>query len=494
MYLLGYDVGSSSIKASLIDAESGSVLASARFPEIEMEISAPEKGWAEQDPSLWWKNLVKATRWIVDNQTFNKRDIKAIGISYQMHGLVIVDERHQVLRPSIIWCDGRAVDIGRQAYNDLGESYCLEHFMNSPGNFTASKLKWVRDNEPEIYSRIHKFMLPGDFIAMKMTNRIMTTISGLSEGILWDYRDTDLARSLLDYYGIAEGLVPEYRQNFSEQGELTTDAADELNLAPGIPVTYRAGDQPNNALSLNVLDPGDVASTAGTSGVIYGIFDRPVYDTRSRVNTFVHVNHDDGHPSYGILLCVNGTGIQYSWLKNQLFRKMNIDYPELNEMATKVPIGSDGLIVLPFGNGPERSLENRDIGAHISGIDFNRHRPEHIVRAAQEGIAFALNYGLEIMRSIGIPVERLRVAKSNMFLSPVFREAISNSTGTVVELYATDGSIGAAIGAGFGAEIFSTREEAFRGLAKEEIIEPESKLQTFYSEAYNRWRDHLEKF
>lgn len=493
MYLLGYDVGSSSIKASLIDAESGSVMESSRFPEIEMEINAPEKGWAEQDPSTWWSNLVKATLSIINKVPIGKQDIKAIGISYQMHGLVIVDDRQQVLRPSIIWCDGRAVEIGRKAFRDLGESYCLEHYMNSPGNFTASKLKWVRENEPDIYNRIHKFMLPGDFIAMKMTGRIITTISGLSEGMLWDYKKNSVAQSLLDYYGIDERLVPEYRHNFSDQGKLSAAAAGELNLIPGIPVTYRAGDQPNNALSLNVLDPGEIASTAGTSGVIYGIANQPVYDTRSRVNTFVHVNHEDNKPSYGILLCVNGTGIQYSWLKNRLFGKMEIDYKTLNEMAATVPVGCNNLVVLPFGNGPERSLGDIDIGAHISGIDFNRHRPEHLVRAAQEGIAFALNYGLEIMRSIGIPADTLRAAKSNMYLSPVFREAIANSTGAVVELYTTDGSIGAAIGAGIGAGIFKNRGDAFKGLEKEGIIEPEPKLQSLYSEAYDSWKEILDK-
>lgn len=493
MYLLGYDVGSSSIKASLIEIETGVLAGSAFSPETEMVISSPKPGWAEQDPEMWWKNLIRATKKMMKEQSIDVRAIKGIGISYQMHGLVVVDKHQQVLRPSIIWCDGRAVETGRKALKDLGEDTCLKHFLNSPGNFTVSKLKWVMENEPDLYKNVYKFMLPGDYIAMKMSGEIVTSLSGLSEGILWDFIENDTAHILLNYYGIDQKLVPEKQLNFSEQGTLTSSAANELGLVPGIPITYRAGDQPNNALSLNVLDPGEIASTAGTSGVIYGIADSPIYDKQSRVNTFIHVNHKDDHPRYGILLCINGTGIQYSWLKNKLLGNGKIDYPVMNDLSAKAPIGSDGLIILPFGNGPERSLGDRDIGAKMVGINFNRHEPGHVIRAAQEGIAFALNYGLQIMKNMNINVDVIRAAKANMFLSPVFTEAITNTTGAIVELYETDGSRGAAIGAGIGAGIYKGREEAFRGLKKLERIEPDKKLSTQYEEAYARWQEVLEK-
>ncbi len=491
MYLLGYDVGSSSIKASLIKAESGELISSATSPDKEMDILAPEPGWAEQDPDTWWAHVVNVTKQITTSANVDTETIEAIGISYQMHGLVLVDNNQQPLRPSIIWCDGRAVETGQKAFEELGEEYCLDHFLNSPGNFTSSKLKWVKENEPEIYEKATKFMLPGDYIAMKMTGDISTTISGLSEGIFWDFKNSTIANQILDYYGISPDLIPEVHPNMALHGELSASAAEELGLSEGIKISYRAGDQPNNALSLNVLNPGEVASTAGTSGVIYGVTDKPLYDDQSRVNTFVHVNHDEDTSRYGVLLCINGTGIQYSWLRNTLFKGSSYSYDQMNEMAGQIPIGSEGVSVLPFGNGPERPLANKDLGARINGIQFNRHNAGHVIRAAQEGIAFALNYGLQIMKQMGMDIDTVRVGHTNMFLSPVFAEAFTNVTGKVVEMYNTDGSVGAAIGAGIGAGIYDNRADAFAGLEKVGTVAPDDELADPYHEAYNRWENAL---
>ncbi|MDZ7693734.1 MAG: FGGY family carbohydrate kinase [Balneolaceae bacterium] len=381
----------------------------------------------------------------------------------------------------------------RQAFEELGEQYCLDHFLNSPGNFTASKLKWVKEHQSGIYKKADKFMLPGDYIAMKMTGAVSTTTSGLSEGIFWDFKSNEIADQILDHYGISEDLVPEVHSNMAEHGELSASAADELGLTKGIKVAYRAGDQPNNALSLNVLKPGEVASTAGTSGVIYGVTDKPLYDEQSRVNTFVHVNHDKNTPRYGVLLCINGTGIQFSWLRNTMFKGIDYTYDELNEMAAQVPIGSEGVTVLPFGNGPERPLSNKDLGARITGIQFNRHHTGHVVRAAQEGIAYALNYGLQIMKDMGMDIDTVRVGHTNMFLSPVFAEAFTNVTGKVVEMYNTDGSIGAAIGAGIGAGVYKDRSKAFAGLKKVNTLEPKSDLVVEHTAAYERWHEALQQ-
>jgi len=494
MYLLGYDIGSSSIKATLMDAETGKILATATSPEKELEIIAVKPGWAEQHPEIWWDNVKNATAQLISNANADIADIKAIGISYQMHGLVIVDKNFQVFRPSIIWCDSRAVDIGEKAFDDIGHEKCLEHFLNSPGNFTASKLKWVMENEPEIYSKIHKAMLPGDYIAMKMTGEIKTTPSGLSEGIMWDYTKQDIADEILKYYGISYDLIPEVAPTFSIQGELTQKSADELGLKPGIKISYRAGDQPNNALSLNVLNPGEIAATAGTSGVVYGVTGRANFDLQSRVNTFVHVNHSVTTPVYGVLLCVNGTGILNSWLKHNImsFEQTIATYDQMNNLVSKIPVGSDGLVIIPYGNGSERTLGNKDIGASIHGLNFNTHNRAHFLRAAQEGIVFALNYGLEITRDMGVEVSTIRAGYANMFLSPVFREAFATVTDAVVELYNTDGSQGAARGAGIGAGIYKTPEEAFAGLERKAFIEPEYKLLSAYRKAYENWSVILE--
>ena len=424
MYLLGYDIGSSSVKATIIDSQRSEVVYSATCPEKEMEIIAVKPGWAEQRPGMWWENLKAATSQILSESQINAADIGAIGIAYQMHGLVLIDKDREVLRPSIIWCDSRAVEIGNKAAAEIGEQKCLERLLNSPGNFTASKLKWVMENEPDIYSRVYKAMLPGDYIAMKMTGEIVTTPSGLSEGILWDFQKQGIADMVLDYYGISGDLIPEVVPTFSIQGELTSQAAEELGLQAGIKVAYRAGDQPNNALSLNVLDPGEIAATAGTSGVVYGIGDKPNYDKQSRVNSFAHVNYTPVEPSYGVLLCVNGTGILNSWLKHNVAGGM--EYEQMNELAASTPVGSDGLVVLPYGNGAERTLLNGDIGAVVHGLKFNTHNKAHLLRAGQEGIVFALNYGLGIMGQMGIEIKSVRAGNANMFLSRLFGEAFAH--------------------------------------------------------------------
>ena len=488
MYLLGYDIGSSSVKASLVDAQSGKCVASAFYPKSEAAIIAVKPGWAEQEPSSWWENLKLATADILASSAVCPKDIKAIGISYQMHGLVCVDKDKNPLRPSIIWCDSRAVPYGQKAFDALGHEQCLSHLLNSPGNFTASKLAWVKENEPELYSKIYKIMLPGDFIAMKLTGEICTTISGLSEGMMWDFSEGRTAKMLLDYYGIDESLIPEIRPTFAEQGRVSAAAAAELGLAEGIPVTYRAGDQPNNALSLNVFNPGEIASTAGTSGVVYGVLGEVNYDPKSRVNTFAHVNHTPEQTRLGVLLCINGTGILNSWMKRNVAPE-GISYAEMNDLAATAPIGSAGVSILPFGNGAERMLENREVGSSIHGVNFNVHSKAHLLRAAQEGIVFSFKYGIEVMEQMGMNVNKIHAGHANMVLSPIFRETLAGVTGAVIDLYDTDGSVGAAKGAGIGAGIYKDNNEAFATLEKLAVIEPAR--QDEYAQAYELWKSRM---
>jgi xylulokinase len=488
-YFLGYDLGSSSVKVALLDSESGKPLASAYSPAAEMKIDSPAPGFAEQDPENWWSELQHATKLLHEKIPFHKNEIGAIGISYQMHGLVCIDKSHKALRPAIIWCDSRAVGYGSKAFEELGEGYCLEHFLNSPGNFTASKLKWVKENEPEIYEKIVRVLLPGDFIAMKMTGEAVTTIQGLSEGIFWDYKENGIAASLLKYYGIDETLLAPTVPCFGEQGRLQASAADLLGISAGTPVCYRAGDQPNNAFSLQVLDPGEIATTAGTSGVIYGVSNSPVYDPHSRVNPFVHVNHTSTNPRYGILMCLNGTGILNSWLRREFFPGES--YESMNRGASETQIGADGIFCYPFGNGAERILENRNPGAQIKGLDFNRHNKYHLARAAQEGIVFSLLYGAEIMQDMGLPINRVRAGYANMFLSGLFSQTFANCSGCPVDLYNTDGAIGSARGAGFGVKYYSAFKECFRGMEVVRLIEPEKKNEIRVKELYQEWKNGL---
>lgn len=488
-YLLGFDVGSSSVKASLTDVDNGEIAASAFFPEHEAPIMAVKAGWAEQDPNMWWENAKRSLQKIMAETGAKGEDILAIGISYQMHGLVCVDKQQQVLRPSIIWCDSRAVPYGEDAFHNIGEDTCLSKLLNSPGNFTASKLAWVKENEPEIYDKIDKIMLPGDYIAMKLSGEVKTTISGLSEGIMWDFAAKKPAKFLLDYFGFSEDILPEIAPTFSVQSYVSKAAADELGLKEGTPISYRAGDQPNNAVSLNVFNPGEIASTAGTSGVVYGVLGDVNYDPKSRVNTFAHANYTTDLDRLGVLLCINGTGILNAWVHRNI--TPDISYADMNDLASQVAIGSEGVKIIPFGNGAERVLENQEVGCSIRGLNFNKHNRAHIVRASQEGIVFSFCYGMEIMQEMGMDIKKIHAGKANMFLSPIFRDTLAGVSGATIELYETDGSAGAAKGAGIGAGIYKDHDEAFSTLKKLAVIEPAESNRAAYLEAYAEWKKEL---
>jgi len=494
-YLLGIDVGSSSVKASLVDSSTGTRISSAQSPAQEMSMLALRPGWAEQEPELWWSHVVQSIQACVKASRVESSRVKAIGISYQMHGLVIVGQDDKPLRPSIIWCDSRSVGIGEMAFEKLGHEFCLQHYLNSPGNFTASKLRWVRENEPSVYSKIKKIMLPGEYVALKMTGELVTTPSGLSEGTFWDYPSNGLSVDLLALYDIDKELLPGVVPVFCPQGKLLPGVAKELGLSTETIVSYRAGDQPNNAFSLGVVNPGETAATAGTSGVIYTVTDKDAYDLKSRVNTFVHVSNDRTHKRNGVLVCVNGTGILNRWLKENLRGAGDrLSYDQMNASAQPTPIGADGLSFLPFGNGAERILQNKLIGASLHGLDLNRHHQGHLIRSSQEGIVFAMNYGFNILKGMGVTTNVIKAGNSNMFLSPLFREAFVNTTGAPLELYDTDGSVGAALGAGFGAGLFSSLADVWKGFSGRNRIEPTPALREKYLHSYTRWENILKSY
>ena len=490
MLLLGIDLGTSSVKVSVVNAATQHCIASTQYPETESGITSLQPGWAEQSPEMWWQHTLQAILKLNATEKYKPEQIAAIGIAYQMHGLVLVDKQQKVLRDAIIWCDSRAVKIGEEAYETIGAQTCSSCLLNSPGNFTASKLSWVKNNEPEMYKQVDKMMLPGDFISMKLTGEITTTAAALSEGIFWDFNKDEISKDVLKYYDFEEAVIPKVHPLFSSHGLLLDEVAEQLSLTKNIPVTYKAGDQLNNALSLKAFQPGEVAATAGTSGVIYAITDRLLSDKFSRVNAFAHVNHAADKKRLGILLCINGTGIMNSWIKKLCAD--GLDYDEINAKASQIVPGSDGLLILPFGNGAERMLQNKTVGAQISNIDLNKHSQAHIFRATQEGIAFAFRYGLDIMRENGLQPTIIRAGKANLFFSDVFVESFVNATGVTVELYATDGSVGAALGAGIGTAVYKNYEEAFINFKPLKIIEPNHV--TLYDELYGKWKKLLENY
>ena len=449
---------------------------------------AVKAGWAEQEPESWWQYAKQSLQKIMADSGLKGEDITAIGISYQMHGLVCVDKNLKPLRPAIIWCDSRAVPYGERFWNDRRDQ-CMQWLHNSPGNFTAAKLAWVKENEPELFEKIYKIMLPGDYLAMRLSGTVNTTVSGLSEGIFWDFKRDELAQFLLDYYGIPSSFIPEIVPTFAEQSKVSAEAAAELGLKAGTPITYRAGDQPNNALSLNVFEPGEIAATAGTSGVVYGVLGVSDYEYVGGVNTFAHVNHSAENPRLGVLLCINGTGILNAWMHRNV--TFDMGYAEMNDLAAQAPIGSDGVSIMPFGNGAERVLDNKELGCSIHGLNFNKHNRSHLVRAAQEGIVFSFCYGMEKMKAMGMDIKKIHAGRANMFLSPLFRDTLCGVSGATVELYETDGSVGAAKGAGMGAGIYKDHNEAFASLEKLQVIEPDKANLQAYADAYARWCETL---
>ncbi|MDO6737266.1 xylulokinase [Wenyingzhuangia sp. 2_MG-2023] len=490
MLSIGYDLGSSSIKAALIDNKTKQVLAKAQYPEKEMTIDAPEANWAEQDPQLWWEYIQKVTEILFEKNSTKKEEVVAIGISYQMHGLVTLKANGEPARPAIIWCDSRAVEVGNKAFKEIGEDKCLSSLLNSPGNFTASKLKWVQENEPEVYKTIAKIMLPGDYIAYKLTGTYTTTNSGLSEGIFWDFKKEQISDEVMNYFGFDASLMPEIVPVFAKQATISKEMAEKLGFNANAVVSYRSGDQPNNAFSLNVLKPGEIAATGGTSGVVYGVVDQLKYDFKNRVNTFAHVNHTEKERRLGVLLCINGTGSAYAWLRNNLAADQ--DYFELETLAKTVDVGANDLSFLPFGNGAERMLENKIIGAHYQGLQFNRHKLAHLVRACLEGIAFSFVYGINCMKELGLTPEVMKVGNDNMFQSEIFATTIATLTGATIQVKETNGAVGAAIGAGFGAGEIEDLEEAF---VNENIIKTykaDNANETLYRKAYATWLKTLE--
>ena len=490
MYFLGIDLGSSSVKLSIFDANSQQSIAAVSEPKSEMAMEAKQPGWAEQDPNQWWENVKIALQRLQSENQIDLTKIKAIGVAYQMHGLVLTDNDLNPVRPSIIWCDSRAAAIGDKAFEEIGEEKCHDMILGSPGNFTASKLKWVKENEPKIYEKAAYMMLPGDYIAARFSEKPQISKGGLSEGMLWHFKENRLAKEILEYYGISEELIPEVVANFGDQADISSKVAKELGLSEDVKITYRAGDQPNNAMSLNVLSPGEIATTAGTSAVIYSVSENHAFDKDNRINTFLHVNNQKEENRNGVMVCINGSGILYQWLRNILSsgRDQIVDYEYLNEMAAQSQPGSEGLLFHPFGNGVERIFQNKEVSSGISNLNFNIHKTPHLVRAACEGIVFAMNYGFEIMQEVGASGKTVRAGKDNLFLSPVFQEIFVNTTNTTLQLYKTNGADGAARGAAYGYGHYKTLEEAFESLECLQTIKPQPELVEAYKSIYNNWK------
>ena len=314
-----------------------------------------------------------------------------------------------------------------------------------------------------------------------------TTKTGLSEGMLWDYKNNSVADFLLKYYEIDSSLIPKIVPTFGFQCKLNKKGSSECGLLEDIPIYYRAGDQPNNALSLNVLNPGEIAATAGTSGVVFAVTDNVKTNESERINNFLHVNINNSI-SLGKLLCINGAGIQYAKLKNEL----NINsYDEMNKLSSVVEVGSKQLTYLPFGNGSERMLNNINVGSKMLNFDINIHKKEHVIRATLEGIAFAFVYGMQILINDGVKPKVIRAGNDNLFKSKVFGETISTLINTDIEIYETTGAFGAARAVDLRNRDFNKFENNIIENDFLRTFSPQPNLND-YKNAYNLWVEKLE--
>lgn len=466
MYTLGLDIGSSSVKACLYDARSFRIVGTSTSPSHEMPITAPEPGWAEQDPEVWWHHTIVACDDLRARHPAAWATVKAIGIGYQMHGLVTLDAGDKPVRPAIIWCDSRAVETGNSITGLIGRQRLLDSNLNTPGNFTVSKMVWMMQNEPDNWSKVAIGMLPGDYIAYRLSGDKTTSKSGLSEMILWNFLTNEIDTLILNNYPSIRAILPKIVPNIGVATSISMESAEMLGLQDDVVLSYRSGDQPNNAFGLGVTEPGSVGINAGTSGVVYAVTDKPVVDVAETFNPFLHVNNNESQKRIGLLLCLNGCGIM-----NAQIRRLTkaSSYEMMNEKADDVPLGSDGLQIFPFGNGAERMFGNRNLGASIHGWDLVRHNDAHFFSASLEGIAATLSYGIDHMRSLGVNINKIHAGRANLFLSPLFCELIAAIARVDVYLFESDGASAAAKGAAYGAGLINSTTQPADLLGKPDI-------------------------
>lgn len=471
MAFLGIDVGTSSVKVSIV-GEDGVILASATAPaSSERAINSPNPNWAEQNPEDWWEDAQQA---ILNLPLEARLQVEAIGIAYQMHGLVLVDSQFQPVRPSIIWCDGRNIQESQILAESLGLDALENRLLNKPGTLTLAKLAWVAEHEPETLAKAHTFGLPGDFIAYKLTGEWSTTKSGYSEMVGWDF-----GASIPFEEGFRKAgwklPLPEARPNLEEGAPIQKVIAEKLGLPPSARVTYRAGDQPNNAFGLGVLQQGETAISAGTSGVLYGIGDSSP-GLHEGINRFLHVNSQ-----IGVLMCLNGVGSALAFARRTWFQ--NQSYEALSELASQAN-PENCPYFFPFGNGAERILSERAFSG-FTELDFNRHNLPELARSVFEGIAFAYRLGSEKMEKAGCLSKVVNGTESGLLKSSFFAQLLANELQVELILSEGDGSTAAARGAALGIK---------KILPKPAPLKRYLPTSPANHERFSHWHKILEKF
>jgi xylulokinase len=455
MTLLGIDVGTGGTRAVVVD-DDGHVVASAT--EEHAPFASPHAGWAEQDPGDWWRACAIAVRAALDRT--ERGAIAAVGLSGQMHGAVVLDQRGDVLRPSLIWCDQRTGAQCGAIVERIGEARLIELTSNPALTaFTLPKLLWLRDHEPETWRGVRTVLLPKDYVRLRLTGERATDAADASGTLLFDVANRRWSTAMLDAAELDERLFPDVFESPEVTGRVSAAGAEATGLAEGTPVVAGAGDQAAGAVGMGVVQPGVVSATIGTSGVVFAATDRPARDPLGRVHTFCHAIRDRWH----VMGVTQAAGLSLRWFEERFGAGVDDGrdaYERLCDEAASVPPGADGVIWAPYLLGERTPHLDPDARAALVGLTAN-HGRAHVIRAILEGVAFSLRDTLTIFDEMAVPVRAIRLGGGGA-RSPLWQQVQADAYGREVEvLEAEEGAAyGAAILAGVGAGVWPSVDAA----------------------------------
>jgi xylulokinase len=456
MNLLGIDVGTGGTRAVLIN-ESGQIIASSTIEHAPF--ASPETGWAEQDPRDWWRASSAAVREVLGGNNVRPEEIAAVGLSGQMHGAVLLDERDQVLRPAIIWCDQRSEAQCSALTQAIGAKRLIELTCNPAlTGFTLPKIMWVREFEPDLWQLVRSVLLPKDYVRLKLTGDKATDVADASGTLLLDVAGRKWSQEMLAASEIKESLLPRVYESQEVTGSISTTAAAETGLLKGTPVVAGAGDQAAGAIGMGIVTPGSVSATIGTSGVVFAATNTPSLDPQGRVHTFCHAIPERWH----VMGVTQGAGLSLRWFRDQFGVVSNEGdpYGSLTKEAARVPSGANKLLWAPYLMGERTPHLDPNARAALVGLTAS-HKRAHIVRAILEGVAFSLRDTFEIFKEMRVPVETVRLGGGGA-RSPLWRQIQADIYGRVVEIVEAEegAAYGVALLAGVAAGLWSSVDHA----------------------------------
>jgi xylulokinase len=486
MPILGIDVGTGGTRALVVD-QSGHILAAAT--EEHLPFASPQLGWAEQDPRDWWRAATVAIRKALQLANVSPASIACVGFSGQMHGAVLLDERDEVIRPALIWCDQRTQAQCDELRNIFGERRLIELTCNPPlTNFTLTKMLWVREHEPQNWVRVRKVMLPKDYVRLRLTGESAIDVADASGTLMLNVAKRQWAGEVLEKTGIDGRVLPKLCESPEICGRICDAGARESGLAAGTPVVAGAGDQAAGAVGIGINRPGTVSATIGTSGVVFAATDRPALDPRGRLHTFCHAIPDRWH----VMGVTQAAGLSLRWFRDQLGGGEALPgdgYDQMCAAAARVSPGSEGAYWAPYLMGERTPHLDPDARAAFVGLTAS-HTRAHLIRAVLEGVAFSLKDTFTILDEIGVPASQIRLGGGGA-RSAVWRQIQADVFGSVVQILAAEegAAYGAAILAGVGAACWSSVDEACDAVVHVAArVQPAGKVSSLMQRHYQVYR------